>query len=79
MNCNCLYILVNIKIITDIRIDAMIDMIKRIIIRPRLWSWKHHNNLIGKIHNWNWKKINYSFVMPAGGAAVNILILDMDV
>ena len=38
MYCNYLYTLVNVKIIKNIEIDAMIDTIKRIIIRQRLRS-----------------------------------------
>ena len=57
---------------------SMIYTIKRIIIRPRLWKWKHHNILIYKIHNWNWKK-KYGIAMKdtnaTGGAAVSIVIL----
>ena len=36
MYCNYVYILANMKIIRNIGIDAMLDTIKRIIIRTRL-------------------------------------------
>ena len=51
------YILVKMKTIRNIGIDAMIDTIKRINITPRLWSWKHHTNLICEICTWNWKNV----------------------
>ena len=62
--------------------DAMMGAINRIIIR--LWSWKHHNYLISKVHTTNRNKNDVGLAslwmiqISAGESAVNIVIINMD-